>query len=315
MTPDITPDIKCVSFPPVTDITSLVPTIDQILPSFTAASFIPKEVLALYNLDIRSLIPAIPALPTIPTPLTWPSINAPSMEGLMLSAGVLKYQYLGVINELLIKLMDFAGLVPIPEIPGLPGFNLAKLLSLSITEIMNQFKLPEFNLDALLSLCPPLFPTLNIPDWRNLLAVQFAVSQYQFMLIDIVEELISKVTDILEIAGMPKLPLFPTMDQLLAMLPDYKNVTIDDIMNLSIPGFPNPLLVMPKPLVGDFTIPNFEVTYALQQLQDSMASHALVRILDFVDRLPISFNFPTIAMLLGTIPPIPDVCWLTENIV
>jgi len=218
----------CISFPNLCETTegSIFPTIDTILPSFTAAFRIPPELLALRGIKPQSLVPNIPSLPTIPAPpfAFGTTMCIPSIEQAYAATGTQMALVVSIVNELITKLKEtdtgagFIPDIPMPPIPGLPAFGFDDLLAFDPTAMLASLRgafAPQKLTDLQSKLTPlpdfkgefqSLLPTSQqIPDFGKLLGGS-PVSGFQDQFsVDSITSLIG-----LNIPGLP-LPLWPTI--------------------------------------------------------------------------------------------------------
>ncbi len=219
----------CISFPNICETTegSIFPTIDTILPSFTAAFRIPPQLLALRGIDPQSLVPNIPSLPTIPAPpFAFPTMNMPSIEQAYAATGTQMTLVLMIVNELITQLKGtdtgagFIPDIPMPPIPGLPAFGFDDLLAFDPTAMLASLR-GAFDPQKLVDLkgqipatvtdfkgeFQSLLPTLpSKPDFNKLLGGSPVVGFQDQFSVDSITSLIA-----LNVPGLP-LPLWPSIN-------------------------------------------------------------------------------------------------------
>ncbi len=293
------------------------------------------SILPSYN-DLAELLSPFYSVPdiTLPTQLTvpspiWPAINIPQAELEMTITEMLQSQLTGVTVGLFKPVTKYLGLNlkdVVPDIPGFPGLNIIDLLDGSIDEMVALAKSPNFDFSAIPLLPSPIYPGLELPARQALVAVQTAVNGYLQILSTVVTNLINKITDILELPGLV-IPKFPTLDDILALLPtppsleDLRNQgadllkllpglrgmpslhTLADLLGLSIPGFLFKL-ELPSPLIPNINIPAYDFLQGLKNLYSGLTTEVLSIIVRFVNRLPLSFSFPTFCLPIVT-PDLP----------
>lgn len=236
--------------------------------------------------------PLFPAQITLPSPV-WPTITSVAMELEASVTAMLDSQFVGLIAELLTVLTDFLSIDLediLPDIPGLPGFNLINLLNMELDDLIEAVKQSGFDFSLITLLTNPIYSNIKSIDFDALAAVQASITEYyQILTGTTIFDLIALVTDNLQIPGMPSLPVFPTLDSVLALLPPVP--TINDLFAISIPGFVFSLL-MPQPLMINVNIPAYDFSQGLKNLFTGLNGEVITLILDFVDDLPLTFNLP-----------------------
>ncbi len=243
----------------------------------------------------------LPIQQTLLSPV-WGTINSPKQQLEATISEMMQSQGSGMYDELLTVLTDFIGISIesiLPDIPGFPGFNFINILDGDLQDMIDLVKLPGFDFSLVTLLPNPIYPTLNVPDWQNLITTQTAINEYYQILPNTIFDLISIVTDILEVAGMPALPTFPTLAEIIALLPS--SPTLDDLFSFSIPGFVFQL-AMPIPLIPTVNIPDYDLSQGLRNLYVGLATETVQLIIDFVGTLPLTFNFPIFCLEITVIP-------------
>jgi len=181
----------------------------------------------------------------------------------------------------------------IPEIPGLPGFDLVNLLAGEIDDLVASASLPGFDFTAIPLMSDTALSGLDIPTMKALEAVQLAIGGYVGNLTTVVFDLVKGVTDDLEITAMPALPVPPTIEELYALLPP--TPTIDDLAALGIPGY-SFSLALPSPLVPSVNIPSYDLEQGIKNMYSGLSTETTTLLLDFIDTLPLGFTPPVLCV-------------------
>ena len=311
--------MACIEFPNITDITNPFPSTADIIPSFTLAFTIPQPTFPELGIPWPPtlLLPALPTLPTLPAfDAQMPSISSPSAESVMAAGGVFTAQLLAVVDSTVAALVSFVPALPWPTIPGLPDFDLPALLAGDPDGLFAAIKVPNFDMAALIDplsdMLPPMWPDMDMPDQAFVQTIQVAVNNYFTLLIGTVTGLLDTflaLLDDLELPypALPALPTLPTMTELVAMLPEAPS--LDDLFNISVPGFPS--FTLPTPLIPDTDKPQFNLTFGFERMFGEMQQSIIKTIADYILTLPLIdavLILPTLADVLGALPAIPMVC-------
>ena len=251
-------------------------------------------------------LPAMPTMPKIGDQL--PTMSMPSLEGVMLGAGIQAGQIFILVDLLIGTLTDYIDAIPLPTMPGLP-LTLADLLSFDPAALLAKIRAAGFDFTGIPNL-PTLWPTVTAPDISSLQALQFSAAGMMEMLTGSLMELVGKFLaflDDLELSypAIPVLPTIPTIAELQAMMPKFGMP--------SIPGFP--AFSFPSPLRPDGTFPDFELTVRIQSLYQEMSMFSIKTISDYIESLPIigdaiAGTFPTVGDLIGPFS-VGEICYNT----
>lgn len=304
--------MACIAIPNITDITAIVPTINDLLPSFTLPFSIPQIALSNLGLSVYDLIPPIPTLPSMPSPITaaMPTLVMPQTESLLAAGGILQGQIYQLINEFIGKITAIIPAIALPEMPGLPGVTLPDLLVPDPAALLAMINVPGFDFSGIPNL-PTLWPTIVIPELLPLMALQFASQGFVAALTTSCLTLLSSLLSFLHSShiSFPAAPTFPTMPTLAdieALLPPFP--TWEDLQ-LTIPGFP--AFALPSPLVPSMSIPEVDFGIVMNYLQANCSTYLWQLLSDYALSLPLlgsTLAFPTISVWLGSLPTIPPIC-------
>jgi hypothetical protein len=106
----------------------------------------------------------------------------------------------------------------------------------------------------------------------------------------------------------------PSLEDLRRLLPGLPGVpslpTLDDLFDISIPGF-SFKLELPSPLIPNINIPAYDFLQGLKNLYSGLTTEVLGIIVDFVESLPLPFEFPIFCLPIVT-PDLPDLTDLTD---
>ncbi len=241
---------------------AIFPTIDTMLPAFQGIS--------------SSVV--FPQMATVPSPLSsaMPTLNIPSVEVAYAATGAQMSLLVSQIDLVVGTLTQFIPAIPIPAIPGLPGFSLPDLLAFNPSSMLSAMQVPGFNFDAIPGL-PTLWPTIGVPDWKAFAALQHAIANYLPLLTDLVLALVKVFLDFLKKLGKS----FPG-------LPSLSNI---------------PQVALPTPLLPDMKIPDFETTYSQLSFQVNASGFVVKTLAEYVQSLPlISLTIPTLGVIF------PELC-------
>ncbi len=240
---------------------AIFPTIDTMLPAFqNSASTI-----------------VFPPMPTIPTPLStfFPTLNIPNVEVAYAATGAQMGLLVSQVDVIIGALTKFVPAVPIPEIPGLPGFSLPDLLAFNPSSMLSALQAPGFNFSSIPGL-PTLWPTINAPEWAAFAALQHAIATYLPLLTDTILTLVKLFLDFLDKAGKS----FPGIPSL-----------------TNIPG-----VSLPSPLMPGMEIPNFQTTYSMLSIKVNSSGFVIKTLAEYIQKLPvISLTIPTLAVVFPTL--------------
>lgn len=240
-------------------------------------------------------ITTFPAMISLPSP-QWVGVVSPPMNAEALVTEMMQSNMIGLAASMITSVTDFLAIDPstiIPDIPGLPGFNLIDLVNMDIAALIAVVSEPEYDFSSIPLIPADMFAGLNIPAWKALMAVQIAINGYSGNLAGVIFSLIELVTENLEIPGMDALPVLPTINGVLALLP--AQPTIADLNGLSIPGFAF-LLALPSPLTSSVNVPSYDLQQGLKNLFSGLNTEIITLLLDFIDTLPLGFTPPILCI-------------------
>ncbi len=237
----------------------IFPTIDFLLPSFQGTQ------------------PIFPPMPTVPSPLSasFPSLNIPSVELAYAATGAQMALSVSIVAVLIEQLTKFVPAVPIPAIPGLPGFGLPDLLAFNPSPLLAAVQVPSFNSSSIPGV-PPLWSTINAPDWSSFEALQHIFADYLILLTDTILTLVKAFLNFLDDSKIP----FPALT------------------------FPPsiPAVALPTPLLSDMNVPEFTQTYTLLANKINTSGLLVKSLAEYVQSLPlISLPIPSMTDILGPI--------------
>lgn len=286
-------------------------------------------------------VPQIPDLPSFPSDYNFhfPTMSLPSMSALYGASSVVLGQISTIVKFILDKLKAFGQLFPatgilpisLPDWPGFsgsPGFDLDDLMEPNPLAFLDHIRMPDFDFSLIPNL-PDLWPDMSMPDLSSFSSLQFAVLGYLTSLLTTITSTFNKVISYfsrlpspISIPAFPTLPAIPTWEQILAMLPEFP--TLDDLKALfsgspgfSFPGWEDFQFDLPDPLIPDFDLPSFDLTFGWCQLLISMIGKLMNDIVSWINNIPIIKAiigaFPKIIDMIGDIPPFADVCHESVN--
>lgn len=268
-------------------VTNIIPTYNSIAPLFDS----------FYQFG-DSLV--LPFQITLPDPM-WPDITSPAQYIQATITEMINSQMSGMFLALFDPILGFLSLNLediLPDIPGFPGFNLINLIDGEIDDLIALVQVPSFDFSLIELLPDPIYPGLTIPSWDALVAVQTAINQYYQIITEVITDLVNQIADILELATL-SIPTFPTLDEIMDLLPPFP--TLEDLFDITIPGF-SFVLAMPVPLVPGFNAPSFDFLSGLRNLFAGLSSEVESLIVDFVDSLPLSFDYPLFCIEVSVLP-------------
>ena len=229
----------------------IFPTIDFLLPSFQAS------------------LPAFPAMPTVPSSGKFPTMSIPSVEIAYSATGAQMALTTAMIAVLIEQLTKFIPAVPLPTIPGLPGVGLPELLAFNPAALLAG--IPSTGLPGV----PPLWPTINSPEWSSFEGLQHVTADFLLLLTDTVLTLIKAFLGFL----------------------DDKEIKFPAIPPLTVPA-----AALPTPLLPDMDVPEFTQTYTILANKVNASGGITKILIQYVDSLPlISVPVPSITDILGPI--------------
>lgn len=196
-------------------------------------------------------------------------MNIPSVELAYATTGAQMALTAAMIDVLIKQLTKFIPAVPLPTIPGLPGIGLPQLLAFNPAALLAA--VPNANLPGV----PPLWPTINSPEWSSFEGLQHITADFLLLLTDTVLTLIKTFLDFLDDKGKS----FP-----------------------SIPSLIPSLSPLPTPLLPDMDIPEFTQTYTILANKINASGSLTKTLIQYVDSLPlISVPIPSMTDILGPI--------------
>lgn len=173
------------------------------------------------ELNIPNLEFVIPELPTLPSPI-WPGIRKFSYEAVIAMAEIQAQQYATTFMAMIQPFVDFLGLAIndiLPQIPVIGG-TLIDLLAGNVDAMLETVKLAiAQGWETVAAFIPvPVFPNLRNLAEEALLTLQNIIRNYWNLLIAVCVDLIGQITDLLQLAGLPAIPVMPTVDELIDVL-------------------------------------------------------------------------------------------------
>lgn len=252
----------------------------------------------------------LPTLPTMPSPL-FATLYSQNLELAKFAVEAQTALLLTTCKAIIDPLLAIVG-GALPKIPVI-NLDLVDLLSLNPQVLIEKVK------QAVLAKVPfpyvtiPFYLTLNIPEFQYMQIASLIVKNYLISLMLFIQELVSKVADILKfdelgIPLLPTLPQIPTLDELLAqataLIPPLPNVSLNEyrallfeaLSKLSVPGFP-PLPGIPNPLIPSLSIIEYELQESLGILMNHLTLLPMNIILEYtLEQLTkvLSFVFPVV---------------------
>lgn len=198
----------------------------------------------------------------------------------------------------------------LPQIPGLP-FNLLDLIEMDSAALYAAVKQAiEEQSEALLALLPlPLFDGLSIPSIEIHTIVKMLKSYCMTLVLNLITDLVSQVTDILELANSLALLQIPSLTEIkaliLAAFPEYESWAAlmrsgidaaDLFAALHLPVLP----VLPTPLLSAFKSPEIEFNELLSVFYTEFIASQIAIVVDFVQSTlgMLGFDFPTFCITL-----------------
>lgn len=270
-------------------VTDIIPTYDSLIELF--------EPLVGFDIEWPSQL-------TLPTPM-WPDITSTASSLQATVTEMLNSQLAGMISALIDPLIDYLGLTLediLPDIPGFLGITLIQILDgTALNAMIELIKLPDFDFSFIALLPLPIYLDIVTPVREALTAAQTAIAGYYQMLMTVISDLIAIITDDLELPSLPTLPTMPTLDDILALLPDFP--TFSDLINLELPVFGQLMALIPDPLIPSLSSPSYDFNQGLKLLYNAITNYIIKLITDFVESLPLSFNFPLFCLSFN----VPDI--------
>ncbi len=275
--------------------TEPIPTLNSLLQAVAPALTFPPTFPTLGSL-----------LPTLPSPM-FPSLQIPNLSVVMtmveLQAFQLQNTILGMVRPML-NLLGISISSFLPEIPGIPGYNLLTLLTADPNELVASIKASIASGFVFPGLPNPMFPSMTIPDLQVVHTLQVAVANYMQMITNLVPDLIQAVTKKLKIPNISGLPTLPNIDSVTSMAQAAYAAAgrkLSALSNLSFPGLPA-LPLLPDPLLPSFTMPDIDFVTGLLALITNLTTGLLQPIMNFIQNTLgrfLSFSFPTFCITLG----------------
>lgn len=277
--------------------TSAVICVDTPFPTFNDIMESLKDALPDLPMGPPGFSITLPQLPHFPSPIPWPTFNTLHAYLEQFVMGLCNFQLVSVISAAYDTLASIFSL-PFPDIPGLPGINFADILAgniKKITDAVIEAMGDVFDLSFLPSIPTPFFPTFNFHIQATLSAIQVTINAYMYDMANLLFEMVNEVADILKLPAMSAIPVMPTIDEILAMLPDMP--TLNDLKNLVFAAFGGLMISLPDPLIPGFNIPEFDFVEGIKALYNDMANYAIKLITDFItDVLSLGLVLPTICL-------------------
>lgn len=270
--------------------------------------------------SIRAQLPTqipqfeIPDILGLPVPI-YPDLSSFELEFQQIIQALQSFQLSTTLLNVVKPLVAFLGGALndlLPKIPGLP-FNLLDLVELDADVIYTAIKqaIEDQATDFLALLPLPLFDGLSIPSIEIHNIVKMIKSYAMTLVLDLVNDLVSQVTDILQISNGLALLQIPSLSQIkdliLAAFPDYANIRdllqsgidIKSLFSaLNLPIIP----VLPDPFLMGIKSPEIEFNELLTIFYTEFIASQISVVVDFVsDALGIlGFEFPTICIMLNS---------------
>lgn len=250
-----------------------------------------------FNLTIPPLstIPSFP--PTVPSPsFGSPTLRIEQFVSEMSTRGILMF-----FDMLLTAIKDISGItVPTPTVYGI---KLSDLLTKSFDELAAMYTGPT------ISSISATFSS-HLSDVRRTIQA-LASGEYLRVLFN---ELLSKLSDIkaildpLDLIPLPIPPEIPSRDTVLAMLyaqiAPRTNLTLDDLFDFSIAGFPtlDMSALLPNPISPFSKVGGYDVEQGLKILMSQLAVIPLLIVLDFLALIGISVTLAPFCLLMELAP-------------
>jgi len=254
----------------------------------------------------------IPTLPSLKEPI-YSGFSNTNLEIVQLVQELQNFQLQTTLMALIQPLVSFLGGALEDFLPKIPhtDLTLIDLLACNPNQIYDAIEvaIDEHGLSAFPFVPNPMFGSFSAPAIEAVNVVKMIVRGYYVAILNVITTLISSVTDILEVAGLPTIPTIPTLsditDALLAAFPQFNSlseliqsgISVDDIFGaLSFGGFPP--LVIPSPLIPNFSSFEMEFQEGLSILYGDFLTVPLAIIVDFVqDTLgALGFDFTTLCI-------------------
>lgn len=270
--------------------------------------------------SIRAQLPSqlpqfeIPDILGLPVPI-YPDLSVFELEFQQIIQALQSLQLSSTLLNVVKPLVEFLGGSLndlLPKIPGLP-FSLFDLVELDADVIYTAIRQAiENQTSEFLALLPlPLFDGLSIPSIETHNIVKMIKSYAMTLVLDLATDLVSQVTDILQISNGLALLQIPSLSQIkdliLAAFPEYG--TIRDLLQsgidiksiflaLNLPIIP----VLPDTLLTGIKSPEIEFNELLTIFYTEFIASQISVLVDFVNNALgiIGFEFPTICIILNS---------------
>lgn len=185
----------------------------------------------------------------------------------------------------------------LPHEPFL-GLPFTKLINISPDDLYDAIKKKYNEVKELIP--SPIFqgfttPDMELPELAKSLLVTFFAS-----IVKKLTELISKVTDILEIPGLGKLPTIPTRAEVQKLITDFikeHKVDFNEAVRKVFPIFPDDII--PTSFPPTIASPEMQLTHGIGILMTELTILPLKIIADFIKKI-LGASFPPICI------PVPD---------
>ena len=266
------------------------------------------SIMSAFQSHVPPGLPTLPKfLPSVPSPM-YGTIKMPNTEMLVAAIELQAYQLqntlLAMIRPMLSLLaMDINSFIP--DIPGLPGFNLMSLLEDNAAAMLAAVKAALASGLVIPGIPDPFFATILAPEIRALHALQAIISNYMQTIANLLPALIKKVTDKLVISAMPTLPTLPSPAAILAAIEAAIASGLDNlaskIMGISFPGMPS-FPAIQIPLVVAMNVPQIDLIHYLNMLKNNLLIGLLTPIMHFINTVLsafLSFTFPKMCVTIG----------------
>lgn len=243
----------------------------------------------------------IPPLSTIPSfPPAGPSFGSPTMRieqfiSEMTSRGILMF------FDLIIGTIKTISGIDVP-IPTVFGIKLTDFFTKTFEELAAMYTGPTIQGMSLTF-------SSHLEDVRRTIQA-LASGEYLRLLFKELTQVLAAIKNALppNPVVVPTLPTVPTRDEVLAMLyaqiAPRTQITMDDLFNLSVPGFPelDVAALFPNPISPFSKVGGYDIEQGLKLIMSQLVIIPLLTVLEFLAALGISVSLTPFCLLMELLP-------------
>lgn len=276
-------------------VTSPLPTIDSILPSFYPLMTYPPTIESIGKL-----------LPCLPSPI-YAALNIPSLEMVKVAIELQAFQMQTMMLAMIRPMLTLLSLninTYLPKIPGLGDFTLLDLVEDNANALLAAVKQAIIDGFVWVGIPIPFDITVNIPDIDALEILQAVINSYMQTITLMIVSLVTQVTSFLRIANMVALPTLPSPAAIetafKSAVANGVGTIAEKIAAISFAGFP-PFPMLPSPLIPTFSIPAVDFAQYFNMFKNNLTIALLQPIMNFINaklKAFMTFTFPLLCITI-----------------